>query len=157
MGRTTPSMAKNQIKRSLRSIIDRYPTGGEVDMIWDYFDSSCAYCGIALLRKDRLGHCDHIEGASNNIYNFALACSTCNGDEKLDNPWLEFLQKKCPNESEFQKRRLKIESWMNRANSGTKIQFSTEVEAIIDDVILSYQTAVDKLRKLVANDNIFTN
>jgi hypothetical protein len=148
MGQITPSMAKNQIKRSLRSILDRYPSDSEVNSIWDHFDSCCAYCGIVLHRKDRLGHCDHIKGPSNNVHNFALSCSKCNGDEKLDKSWSEFLSSKCLESTELLKRREKIESWMSRADSTSLIQFSKEVETIINEAISSYQNAVDKLRKI---------
>ncbi|WP_407943038.1 HNH endonuclease [Marinomonas atlantica] len=72
-------MAKNKIRRSLVSIIDPYPSKSEVDQLWEYFESRCAYCGISINRGSRTGHLDHLipssEGGSNSIYNHALSCA----------------------------------------------------------------------------------
>ena len=49
------------------------------------FESACAYCRKALDRSQRLGHIDHATtGGGNQLGNLILACSRCNGDEKLD-------------------------------------------------------------------------
>jgi hypothetical protein len=41
-------MAKNKMRRCLAAILDPHPSGAEVEELWDYFQSSCAYCGIPL-------------------------------------------------------------------------------------------------------------
>ncbi len=137
----TPSMAKNHIKRCLRGLLDPYPSGDDLDLIWDYFLSACAYCGKTIDRKSRLGHLDHAVSASNgggnNIYCHVLACSICNGDEKREESWDRFLAIKCASdEKSFVLRREKIEGWLSL---GTKIltnnQKRAEVEAIISDAL----------------------
>lgn len=86
MAKDTPSMAKNKIRRSLIAICDPHPSRKEVDALWAYFDSQCAYCRKPLDRASRVGHMDHLipttEGGSNSIFNHALSCGKCNGDDK---------------------------------------------------------------------------
>ncbi|WP_313492895.1 HNH endonuclease [Psychrobacter faecalis] len=86
MAKVTPSMAKNQIKRSLLQVIDTHPNKSQKQQVWNYFDNKCAYCDIVIDPNSRKGHLDHLQavkdGGTNEIYNFVLACNICNGDEK---------------------------------------------------------------------------
>src|SRR6266540_1965888 len=98
MPRVTPSMAKNTIKRSLRSVVDRELSTAEKTAIWTHFCSQCAYCGKELTRDSREGHIDHLipttSGGTNHISNRALSCPPCNGDEKREEDWGTFLNRK---------------------------------------------------------------
>jgi len=102
MAKNTPSMAKNMIKRSLLAVIDPHPSKAEVELLWKYFQSSCAYCGVEIPRESRTGHMDHVVssalGGSNSIYNHVLSCSRCNGDEKKEESWQSFLTRKATNQ-----------------------------------------------------------
>ncbi len=88
MAKVTPSMAKNQIKRSLLQIIDTHPNKSQKQQVWNCFDNKCAYCDIVIDPNSRKGHLDHLQavkdGGTNEIYNFVLACNICNGDEKRE-------------------------------------------------------------------------
>lgn len=98
MAKVTPAMAKNTIKRSLRAIVDRELTGPEKAAIWVYFSSRCAYCGCDLIPGAREGHMDHLIpvqcGGTNHISNRVLSCPRCNGDEKREEDWKNFLERK---------------------------------------------------------------
>ena len=148
-------MAKNKMKRSLVAIYDPHPPKKEIDGLWDYFDSSCAYCGIAIQRQSRTGHIDHLvpasEGGSNNVHNYALACARCNGDEKREESWLSFLKKKSDNSQVFADRRLKIENWLS-LSSHLKIdqELAIAAEAIIEEAIANFDHSVEKMRALLA-------
>ena len=50
----------------------------------------------------------------NHISNRVLSCATCNGDEKLDKPWLEFLDEKVKDQNLLDERRRRIKGWMSR-------------------------------------------
>src|SRR5260221_1078354 len=108
----TPGQAKNAMRRALRAVLDDGPNPSEIERLWKYFSSTCAYCDRALSKADREGHIDHlISGGTNHISNRVLSCSSCNGDEKRELDWLEFLKKKAPNESVFRSHRDKIQAW----------------------------------------------
>src|SRR5438105_3045481 len=80
MAATSVSAAKNRMARAVESIIDPWPSS--IDPIWDFFGSECAYCGVKLVKGERLGHIDHATSkAGNHMGNLVLACSVCNGDE----------------------------------------------------------------------------
>lgn len=154
MAKDTPSMAKNKIKRSLWAIYDPHPKKGEVDSLWAYFDSKCAYCGVEIERKSRTGHVDHLipsaEGGSNNIHNHVLACARCNGDEKREEDWLIFLSKKTENGATFKQRRYKIEEWMSLVPpSHENTDRKSEVEKLIDKALLDFDANVAQMRSLI--------
>src|SRR3954447_10339878 len=89
----TVSNAKNRMRRVVNAILDPWPK--DEQPIWDHFGSKCAYCGVELDRKARKAHMDHATaGGGNHLGNLILACSVCNGDEKLDEDWRSFLERK---------------------------------------------------------------
>lgn len=152
----TPSMAKNKIKRSLWAICDPHPTQAEKNKLWQHFESCCAYCGIFIEPSSRIGHLDHLvptsEGGSNSIYNHALSCATCNGDEKREESWQSFLAKKCQNSDTEALRRNKIAAWM--ASSPTNLvdsELAAKIDAVILEAIQSYEASVNKIRQLKAS------
>lgn len=153
MAKDTPSMAKNKIKRSLGAIFDPHPSKSEENSLWEYFESCCAYCGVEINRQSRKGHLDHLiptsEGGSNNIHNHALSCSTCNGDEKREKPWLQFLSEKTTNPSLLAQRKEKIEFWLSQAQRRNfSEEMMIEAQAIITEAIENFELSVDKMRDL---------
>jgi hypothetical protein len=110
MAATSVSAAKNRMARAVDSILDAWPASK--DPIWDFFGSQCAYCGVKLVKSERLGHIDHATSkAGNHMGNLVLACSVCNGDEKLDMGWREFLEQKVSDPAVRQERVAQIERW----------------------------------------------
>lgn len=162
MAKVTPSMAKNQIKRSLLQIVDLHPNKMQKQQIWRYFDNKCAYCDITIDPNSRQGHLDHLlavqNGGSNDIYNFVLACNICNGDEKRETQWREFLISKCKNlsDSTYVERLTKIETWQRQSIMS---QIDTEVlarmEVIIDTAKANFDQSVEQMR--ILRDSITTN
>lgn len=113
MGRASLGLAKNIVRRALRAILDREPSVSEKTRVWTHFKSACAYCGKKLLRAARNAHLDHlVHRGPNHISNRVLSCGICNGNEKRDRDWLEFLKGKAPTSAILRRRRSTIESWV---------------------------------------------
>lgn len=149
----TPSMAKNKIRRALLAIVDPHPKPPEITELWAYFDSSCAYCGIAIHRDSRAGHIDHLVssavGGSNSIYNHVLSCARCNGDEKREEAWESFLARKTNDPATLAARHSKITSWLNRNVSvSLQNQVRAQADAIISNAIDNFDSAIKELRVL---------
>lgn len=51
-------------------------------------------------------------GGANDHGNYVLACSKCNGDEKLGERWETFLRRKNPDKATFLDRKAKIKEWL---------------------------------------------
>lgn len=114
----TPGYVKNMIRRVLREILDPSPRGSDVSVIWEFFESRCAYCGSELRRSRKEGHIDHLvsssQGGANHLWNRVLSCATCNEKEKLDLSWEEFLRKKSPDPAVSGQRRERIIRWQEQ-------------------------------------------
>lgn len=153
MAKDTPSIAKNKIRRSLLAIYDPYPSKSETKLLWEYFESNCAYCNILIDPSSRTGHLDHLisstEGGTNNIHNFVLACARCNGDEKREESWVSFLERKSDSVLTNIERKEKIESWAARAPvSELSSEFSAELAGIIKEALDNFDESVTKVRDL---------
>ncbi len=156
MPKDTPSMAKNKIKRSLSAICDPHPSAREVNLLWKHFESCCAYCGCLIERDSRSGHLDHLvptaEGGSNNIHNHALSCAKCNGDEKREEAWGSFLERKAESPALLFLRKSKIDKWLSL---GPAIEidgdFKHQANSIVEEAIESFELSVAKMRELRAN------
>ncbi|HVF88219.1 MAG TPA: HNH endonuclease signature motif containing protein [Pyrinomonadaceae bacterium] len=154
MGKTTPSQAKNAIRRALLGILDSHPNAFQTHQIWAFFDSSCAYCGRALVRGNRDAHLDHLvsmgTGGSNALGNFVLSCSICNGDEKRDEHWESFLRKKVSDETTYKMRREQIANWI--ASCSTTIicdsSILADVHQEVDRAISAFDAALHNIREL---------
>jgi hypothetical protein len=151
---TSPSQARNSIKKCLKTILDPKPTATEINQLWDYFDSSCAYCGIHIDRVSRTGHKDHLvaqsEGGLNGLSNLILSCSICNGDEKLESDWQQFLKMKCTDNSElFDQRRKKILGWIETNGGRERIseQEQTLVDVAFNQINAVFSEQVEDLRR----------
>lgn len=154
MAKDTPSMAKNKMRRCLVAILDPHPSNLEIEQLWTYFQSSCAYCGIPLDRTSRNGHLDHIVssalGGTNEIHNHVLSCNKCNGDEKREEDWQSFLARKVTDSALVAERHAHISGWIERADGRGVLDPSvkTQAETIIVQVLESFDAAVKKLRAL---------
>jgi 5-methylcytosine-specific restriction endonuclease McrA len=153
MSKDSPSITKNKIRRCLIAIYDPLPSKVEEDKLWKYYESCCAYCGVAIQRKSRTGHLDHLipssEGGSNNIHNHALSCAHCNGDEKREESWQSFLSKKASNNSVYNERKSKIEKWLALAPRAIANKaFIDEAEFIIQEAHDNFMQSVNKMRAL---------
>ena len=157
MPKDTPSMAKNKMWRCFAAILDPHPSKSEVDMLWDYFDSTCAYCGTEIERASRTGHLDHVrptsDGGTNSIYNHVLSCSRCNGDEKREELWTTFLARKAADQSLASARKEKIEVWLSREQPLpiSDSRQREEAERIIAATLESFDLAVEQLRRMRRN------
>ncbi|EJS2612229.1 HNH endonuclease [Vibrio alginolyticus] len=153
MAKDTPSMAKNKIKRSLGVIIDPHPTEREKTMLWEYFNNSCAYCGLTMERKSRVGHLDHViptsEGGNNSIFNYVLSCSICNGDEKREMDCLEFLTNKVNCSETLISRRSAIETWLAK-NTMKPVDSATQeqIDIIVEKALMQFDESVKLMREL---------
>ncbi len=149
MATHSASMARNYIRKSLKAINDPYPTESEKNLLWEYFENKCIYCNRKLVREERNGHLDHIipstDGGSNSIYNCVLACSICNGDEKREINWKDFLKEKCQNGNDLKDKISKIEYWMNKDTKKRK-EIEDE-EIIIKEVLSKFDSAINKLKQ----------
>lgn len=147
-------MAKNFIGRSLHGIIDPYPSIQEIEMLWEYFTSQCAYCGKKLDRESRYGHIDHLLNLDslnyNNIHNCVLACQECNGNEKREQDWISFLKNKNKGDDELlTARKEQIEKWHDEAPTDKFDTFlEVEIKNAIGIALNGYSEALSRLKSL---------
>ena len=151
----TPSQARNVIKKCLKALIDPKPKKHDKDEVWSYFNNECAYCGDTLTQESRKGHIDHLysemEGGSNRLSNLVLTCATCNGDEKREANWHEFLAEKCGSDSmAYRERSQKIANWIE-INGGQPKLTKEEIYMLsseFDRVNQVLNESVEKLRNI---------
>ena len=154
MGKMTPSAAKNAIRRALLGIVDPYPNATQIHRIWAFFDSACAYCGRSLVRGDRDAHIDHLvapgAGGSNALANFVLSCGFCNGDEKRDENWESFLRRKAPDDTAYNLRRNRIETWVANCSDDSALDSSvtSAVNREIERAIAAFDVSLENVRAL---------
>ena len=151
----TPSQARNAIRKCLKSIIDPRPDQHDVDRLWNYFSARCAYCGQQMDRGLRNAHVDHLvaesTGGSNRLANLVLSCGKCNGDEKREASWEDFLVNKCGgNTQELQLRRAKILDWieLNGSVQGLANHQSELIEAAFNRINFTFTACVSDLRAI---------
>ena len=144
------AQARNLMRRAIEEIIDPGPTS--IDPLWEWFDSRSAYCGAELQRGERNAHADHAEpGGGNHIGNLILSCGTCNGDEKRDMPWSEFLRLKATDEETFLALERRILDWM-AANPAPVRNHGPEVEELrqrCEDLVEEFRAACNALEDAV--------
>ena len=155
MLKDTPSMAKNKIRRCLKAILDPHPSVKDIDALWEYFGSYCSYCGNPICRASRKGHMDHAIssslGGTNAIHSHVLACDRCNGDEKREELWESFLQKKCPSQDVLALRSKRICDWISVQHKSSALSdpdMQVRANAIIDAALESFEKSVADMRKL---------
>jgi hypothetical protein len=148
--------ANNAIYRAIAALYYRPLKQEEKNRIWVYFESRCAYCDKYMTRESRYGHMDHLEAAAgsggNYIRNRVLACKECNGNEKRELHWEQFLKSKCTTNDEFVARRDKILRWQAQFPGLEKIVLSSEAELArmdLDDAIRTFQDKFCRFRDLL--------
>ncbi len=161
MPRITVPYAKNIIRRALREIADPSPGSDQLELAWEHFRSSCAYCGVRLTMGSKDAHLDHLvsaaRGGRNHISNRALCCSTCNEKEKLDRPWEEFLRCKTDSAPEYQERLQRIRDWISIRSPEAELLSDSDaklVDELAGEVNAFFQTRVDQVRQLRARDGL---
>lgn len=145
---TSPSTAKNSVKRCLWGIACPSPSKKLKDKIWEFFDSRCAYCDEVLHREKRGGHIDHLMPVASLRHtlrgDFVLACPSCNGNGKREMDWESFLRETCGyNEAEFSKRHVKINQWLQFAQRPDG-EVSPEMALAIDDAVQEINSTMDR-------------
>lgn len=141
------------MRRCLIAVLDSHPSHTDISALWQYFSSSCAYCGVQLERLARSGHLDHVvassSGGTNDIHNHVLACGRCNGDEKREGSWQSFLARKVTDQTEATQRQGHIQAWLDRAEGRSMdADVGARAEAIIAQALRNFDAAVEQLRAL---------
>lgn len=148
--RNTVALAKNIMRRSVNEILD--PSPRSVEPLWEHFESRCAYCGKALDRDRREGHVDHAApDGGNQLGNLLLSCAACNGDEKREQSWEDFLAVKA-SRAEYAARRQRINEWF-ALHPRTPLPNSAEIAHLrgeIDKLIEDFAATCAELKKLVS-------
>ena len=151
------SQAKNIMRRTISEIVDPGLTRGEKDELWSHFESSCAFCGEHIERAGRTGHIDHLESSGGNgPRNRVLACARCNGDEKRERDWREFLGEKCDDPVVLEHRRALIQTWVDthperhRAESPAVEEALRDAEQLVED----FHAACTRLREALKSDSV---
>jgi hypothetical protein len=150
--KATAGYTKNVIRRALRAVVDPEPNRREVAELWGFFGSACAYCGRSLKKAAREGHVDHLiattAGGTNHISNRVLSCASCNGDEKREEPWLDFLRSKVKNRSLSNARRQHIEAWVSGQTPAEPSGFDSKLlERETERAVATFDKSVDRLRR----------
>jgi CRISPR/Cas system Type II protein with McrA/HNH and RuvC-like nuclease domain len=152
MARSTPSYAKNIIRRCFTELFDPELSPAQRSEIWNYFENRCAYCGKKLNRSKREGHIDHLMPASldgsNFIGNRVLSCASCNAEEKRDRFWVLFIKEKDGSDERIKK----IKNWQQRFSAQeTKInpQYREYANKLANEVTRDLDMKVKEFRKKI--------
>ena len=138
--------AKNLMRRAVTEILD--PSPQNMDPLWKHFDSCCAYCGRSLSRELREGHRDHaVAGGGNGLGNLVLSCGSCNGDEKREASWLEFLEQKTVDPDLRGVRQARIEAWFESHPPRPPVT-SPQVEAVREELEQMVEQFAEKCAEL---------
>jgi len=156
MKRKSLSQAKNAMRRSLADLVDSPASQTEQDRLREYFQHRCAYCGAAAPRRE--GHLDHaVADGGSHVGNLVLACKTCNGDEKRERGWEQFLREKtADDDAQFAVRYARIAGWMAK-NPSTRPPLPSEVVDALktaETAINAFEQAYDAVRKAMLRDRM---
>lgn len=110
----TPGQVKNLMHRAFSDLLEPPPSAAEQGRLREHFEHRCEYCDAPA--EPRHGHLDHAEtGGGNAIANLILACGICNGDEKREMHWEDFLAIKCGEDAgALARRRQRILGWIGQ-------------------------------------------
>ena len=99
---------------------------------------------------------DHLDcsaaGGGNYIRNRVLACKECNGNEKRELQWKQFLKSKCKTDQKFVSRRNKIRRWQTQFPELQEIVLTREGElakAELEEAIRTFQERFARFRDLL--------
>src|ERR1019366_2309085 len=151
MKKKTLSQAKNTMRRALVDLVDPPPSEKLQRRLREHFADLCAYCGMAA--QPRSGHVDHAQPmGGNGLGNLLLACKECNGDEKREMGWEEFVAIKCGHDPTLlEARRARILEWFG-LNVATPKVLTPGIEAAqleATAAIEAYEAAYNRLRDAV--------
>ena len=153
----TSSQAKNAIFKALLEIIDPPLKSSEERRIRAFFENRCAYCTREIPAGGRTGHIDHLiprqQGGTNHPSNLVLACNICNGDEKLDQGWRDFINYKVLDPTQRQERIGRIEAWISQ--EGGPISMPEQAQSIVREahsrVLQVLDLEISKLKQIRSN------
>jgi hypothetical protein len=152
------SVAKNAMHRAIEELSCRKLTNPEKDQIWKYFKSRCAYCDKRISRKLRHGHMDHLDCSANSggnyIRNRVLACKECNGNEKREQNWQDFLRTKCVDNYTLRERKKRITAWQSKFALRPAILITPEAKLAREELlhaIQNFELAFTRFRHLIRN------
>lgn len=146
----TVSQAKNFMKRTVGEILDRSPSNAQVHALWEHFEGRCAYCRKPLEAGARDWHLDHADsGRGNHAGNRVLACGICNGDEKREQGWREFLRAKA-SPSEYDRQEILIRAWLDEhaRNDEENVAEVMTVLAELDVLVEQFASKCSELKAL---------
>jgi hypothetical protein len=138
--------------RAVNEILDPSPGQSSFDRVWEHFRSECAYCGQPLDKASRQGHMDHADPVGgNHIRNRVLACGACNGDEKREMPWREFLRLKVSDARIRAAREKHIEDWLVPRRPAAASPEAEKLRSELEQMVEDFGTKCAELRTAVAN------
>ena len=153
-----PSLAKNMIRRSLRGIIDPYPTDREIDLLWQHFESRCAFCGQEVGINPKDAHIDHLDagygGGANHVSNRVLACASCNEKEKREMAWRQFLRSKSKSDAEYMAREQLVLRWVVSFDGQAQRSSDDVLQRVESEICLAieaYDRALERIRHIRDN------
>lgn len=151
MKKKTLSQAKNMMRRALNDLVDRPPSQSQQMRIRAHFESRCCYCESSALPHD--GHLDHADPkAGNALGNLLLACKTCNGNEKREASWQDFLRAKCGDDGvAYEVRLARIRAWQDAVSAEPRA-VAPEVALALADAeasIAAYEAAFNRVRAAI--------
>ncbi|HFE47021.1 MAG TPA: hypothetical protein ENJ18_16310 [Nannocystis exedens] len=144
------------MRRTISEIVDPGLSRREKDEIWSHFKSSCAFCGNYIERDSRTGHMDHLESnGGNGPRNRVLSCARCNGDEKRERNWLEFLGEKCKYPADLTRRRALIQAWVDTHPKRHPAESPAVEEALRDatQLVEDFHAACTRLREALKSNS----
>lgn len=145
----TVSQAKNFLKRTVSEILDRSPSTSQMRALWEHFEGRCAYCRKQLDADGRDWHLDHADsGGGNHAGNRVLACGICNGDEKREQGWREFLRLKAP-PLDYEHQEALIRAWLD-GHARPKNEETADVAKVLAELDLLIEQFVSKCGELKA-------
>ena len=99
---------------------------------------------------------DHLDCSVNSgrnyIRNRVLACKECNGNEKRERDWQEFLKSKCADEATFRMRYKRITDWQSLFSILPQLVLEPEAETAKQELLASVQNfelAFVRFRRLI--------
>ena len=144
---------RNIIRRTLVAIVDGDLSKADKNAVWAFFGSTCVFCGREVTRGSNYAHLDHLipasKGGSNHKSNRVVACGECNGNEKLDKDWIEFLRSKCMHDPVlFEDRVKRIRQWIEQCGPIPTHDPALIMEAAkrTDSILREIDSHIDALR-----------
>jgi hypothetical protein len=153
VGNHSLPQAKNFVERTLRKAVDPDPSRAQIDEMKLHFKWSCAYCGRDLKTAERKSHVDHLDavGHRNHISNRVLSCDICNGDEKREQNWEQFLGMKCGSDADLRRERSqRIIDWQVKCGNPQAIdkEVAEQVKQSVYDCCAMFEEHYKRLRSM---------